>query len=157
MYAQCHTQGRSTLRYTQHKNTYVLRNAIRLQQSGFRNQASATGFRASSHHVSAAATLLSALPGRCWIGLHRAADSFGWSDSSTIDYVNWYKTEPNDYGRTSSAGKGHPEVQLHRHLAPAKTDSSSRSLIVVVNRLAASPSGWQHLKFFMLPSGRGRG
>ena len=49
------------------------------------------------------------LPHGCWIGLHRAADSFGWSDHSTIDYVNWWQSEPNDYGRTSNVGNGHPE------------------------------------------------
>lgn len=49
------------------------------------------------------------LPHGCWIGLHRSADSFGWTDGSTIDYVNWWKNEPNDYGRTSFHGQGHPE------------------------------------------------
>jgi len=39
--------------------------------------------------------------GQCWIGYNNIQSSnYVWSDSSVIDYVNWYSGEPNNYAGT---------------------------------------------------------
>ncbi|XP_065841247.1 uncharacterized protein [Oscarella lobularis] len=35
--------------------------------------------------------------GKSWIGLHRAADDFDWTDGTDLDFLHWAAKQPNNY------------------------------------------------------------